>query len=130
MVMKILVAEDDEDQLFVRCMLLRESGFEPIPAPDLAAALNLSAAQKPECAIVDLRMPTEDDGFHLIRHLKAADPAIRIIVLTGAASGRLDSPLIDGVIVKGSPTSVLLQKLREIEQIRALPSVEPPRRSP
>lgn len=121
--MKVLVAEDDPDQLELRSLLLSESGFETIPARDSAAALRAAAEQRPGCAVVDLRLPAEEHGLCLIRALKTLDAAIRIILLTGADASRLkylpESALVDEVIVKGSSSGRLVETIRAWEQAEA-----------
>lgn len=116
--MKVLIAEDDPDQLSVRCMLLEQCGFEAIPAADRTTALQLVAAQKPEWAIVDLRLPTEEAGLRLISELKGLEPSIRILVLTGGTphgfSQRPQAKLVEDVVVKGTPAANLIQKLRSL----------------
>ena len=117
--MKVLLVEDDHDQLSVRGMLLRANGFHALEASDSAAALTLASAERPECAVVDLRLPTEERGFDLIRDLKRLDAAIHVFVLTGADPGkvgrRAGPGLVDEVVVKGSPSSELIGKLRVVE---------------
>ena len=118
--MKILVVDDDKDQLFIRGMLLRENGFDAIEASDSGSAVAQAAAYKPECALVDLRLPTEDAGLRLIRDLKALDGAIHLFVLTGANATRLavlpEKALIDEIVLKGSPSADLIQKLKALAQ--------------
>jgi DNA-binding response OmpR family regulator len=120
--MKVLVAEDDRDQLELRSLLLSRSGFEPIPALDSAAALRAAAAQKPDCAVVDLRFPAVEHGLGLIRELKRLDAAMRIIVLTGLDAARLErlpeNALVDEVIVKGSSSARLIEIIRAWERAR------------
>lgn len=114
--MKVLLAEDDRDQLSLRAMLLRQSGLEAFEAPDAASALELAAACKPQCAVVDLRLPTEKTGLRLIRDLKALDSGMRVFVLTGSDPARLkDYPeraLIEEVVVKGASSASLIRKLK------------------
>jgi uncharacterized protein (TIGR00251 family) len=114
--MKVLLADDDKDQLQLRGLLLATSGFETIEVSDGASALQAAEAQRPECAVVDLFFPTEELGLHLIRALKKLNEAIRVIVLTGGDPlriGRLpEKNLVDEIIVKGSSAGYLLQKLR------------------
>jgi DNA-binding response OmpR family regulator len=122
---KVLVAEDDQDQLELRSLLLSQSGFEAIPARDSAAALRAAADFKPECAVVDLRLPAEEHGLGLIRALKALDAAIRIIVLTGMDTTRLkrlpENALVDEVIEKGSSSARLVATIRAWERGRRNP---------
>jgi two-component system response regulator RegA len=113
--MKILVAEDDADQLSLRCKLLTRCGFETLAAIDASSAMALAAAHKPDCAVVDLRLPTEALGLRLIRELKSLDTAIQVIVLTGGDALRLrampESQLIAEVVTKGSSSAALVQTL-------------------
>jgi DNA-binding NtrC family response regulator len=116
--MKVLVADDDGDQLSLLAMLLNRSGFEAIAAADGVAAAELAAAEKPECAVVDLRLPTEERGLWLIGELKRLDPAIHIIVLTGGNPERLArqtaADLIEEIIVKGAASGALIRKLKSL----------------
>lgn len=116
--MKVLLADDDEDQLHLRALVLEKSGFETIEAGDSASAMRAAAAQKPQCAVVDLRLPTQALGLALIRDLKSLDAAMRIIVLTGSDPNRFDGlpekKLVDEVILKGASSAQLVAKLRDM----------------
>jgi len=115
---KVLLVDDDPDQLAIRAMLLAQSGFQTISAADAGAALAAAVAQKPACALIDLRLPTEADGLRLIRTLKETDPAILLIVLTGGNPAKLklcpESKLIEEVIVKGGSSAYLVGRLRSL----------------
>jgi ActR/RegA family two-component response regulator len=117
--MKVLLADDDRDQLSVRSMLLTRNGFEALSASDSASAVELAVAHKPRCAVVDLRLPTAARGLQLIHDLKALDPAMHVFVLTGGASRALaqapEWPLIDAVLTKGCASALLIEKLKAIE---------------
>ena len=117
--MRILLADDDPDQLAVRQMLLTKFGFETFVAGDAESALALTAKERPACAIVDLGLPTPDAGLGLIRKLKELDRELHILVLTGSRSTALENRperlLIDGIIEKGSASAALIQRLKEIE---------------
>jgi CheY-like chemotaxis protein len=123
--MKILVADDDADQLSLRCMLLARSGFQTMAAADASSAMQLAAAHKPDCAVVDLRLPTEELGLRLIRELKSLHPAMHLLVLTGGDALRLrkipESGLIDAIVTKGSSSAALVQKLTALA---ACPPIE------
>ena len=118
--MKVLLADDDRDQLTVRGMLLRKNGFETALAGDRDSALRVAAADSPDCAVIDLRMPGEDDGLGLIRELRSAHRHLPIFVLTGSNPVRLaqkkEWALVQGVIKKGSSSSDLIQKLKALEK--------------
>lgn len=116
--MRILLADDDADQLALRSMLLAHSGFETLEAPDRSSALKLAAEGKPECAVIDLRLPTEDIGLQLIRELKDLDSGMHVFVLTGGDPAqfalRPERRLVDEVIVKGSSSGYLVRQLKSL----------------
>jgi uncharacterized protein (TIGR00251 family) len=116
--MKVLLADDDKEQLELRSLLLTKKGFETIAVTTAAAALKEAKAQHPECAVIDLKIPTEGHGLGLIRALKALDAEIRIILLTGCDPKRInalpENSLLEEVIAKGSSTAYLVTKLTEL----------------
>ncbi len=121
--MKVLVVDDDPDQLVLRTMLLEQTGFETIRAADAGSAADLAAAEKPECAVVDLRLPTEELGLELIRELKRLDPAIHIVVITGGNPERVArepvADLIEEILQKGGPSGLLISKLKSLAVARS-----------
>jgi CheY-like chemotaxis protein len=116
--MRVLIADDDKDQLMVRKMLLNRLGFEAILASDQQAALSAAKTRHPECAVVDFLLPDEGSGLNLIRELKRLDPQIHIFVLTGRSPKQLEHlperALIDDVIGKGTPASIWIEKLKTL----------------
>ena len=116
--MRILIADDDQDQLELRSLLFSESGYETIAVTTSAAALREAKAQRPQCAVVDLKLPTEELGLGLIRALKELDAAMHVFVLTGSDPRRMNAmpekKLVEEVIVKGSSTAYLMKKLGEL----------------
>lgn len=81
----LLIVEDDE---LLRERLARafdRRGIEVQTAGTLAAATALVEQEPPEMALLDLRLP-DGNPLDLIPRLKQADPATRIVVLTGYGS--------------------------------------------
>jgi hypothetical protein len=117
--MKILLADDDKEQLGLRSLLLEKKGFETISVTSAAAALEEAKTQHPYCAVIDLKIPTEAAGLSLIRELKTFDAAMRVFILTGSDPKRLkglpEMELVEEVIVKGSASAYLIKKLGELE---------------
>jgi DNA-binding NtrC family response regulator len=113
--MKVLVVDDDQDQLDIRCMLFSQHGFNPIPAATEAAALRVAAKEKPACAVLDLRLPTPEVGLRLIRGLKKQDPRLTILALTGASIEeflhRPEAQLVERVFIKGGSAKALIEVL-------------------
>jgi CheY-like chemotaxis protein len=117
--MMILVVEDDADQRQLRTMLLLRGGFETIEAGDKRGAILQATTHRPAAAIVDLRLPTVNDGLELVRELKSFDPRMRVIVLTGTSRQKVqDLPgaeMIDELLIKPTPSSKLIGILRSFE---------------
>lgn len=116
--LNILIVEDDEDQLVLRGILLRENGFNTIEVGDAAAALACIEETKPGCVVMDLSLPTEDEGLQLIREVKRIAPATRIFVLTGRLRKALgDDPtlaMVEEIFTKGGAVAKLLERLRGV----------------
>jgi sigma-B regulation protein RsbU (phosphoserine phosphatase) len=78
-------------------------------------ALSLAAHFKPELALVDIRMPGLD-GFELMTRLKARDPDLDIILMTGSVDD-LDEKLIRAL---RSPAFYFIQKPFDREVLQTL----------
>lgn len=117
--MTILVVDDDRDQRELRSLLLARNGFEALPAADKTSAKRLAATHHPQAAVVDLGLPTIQDGLELIRDLKALNAAIRVVVITGstrkALANDLDFAAVDDLFIKPASTAALIRKLRSYE---------------
>jgi len=82
---RILVVDDD--LVFAKALeqALHRRGHQVVVAHDGETALVLAAAGDFAAAVLDLRLAA-DSGLRLIAPLKAACPALRILLLTGYAS--------------------------------------------
>ena len=66
---RILVVDDEQQILRALRVILREAGFEALPASTGEEALDLAALQHPDAGIVDLLLP-DIDGVELCRRLR------------------------------------------------------------
>jgi two-component system KDP operon response regulator KdpE len=66
---RILVVDDEPQILRALRVILRDAGFEVIPAETAAEALDRAAVRPPQAAIVDLMLP-DVDGVELTRSLR------------------------------------------------------------
>ncbi len=65
--------------------LLADEGYEPLVFTDSEAALPALGGQPPDALILDLRLPSPQDGWTLLANLQA-DPILRtlpVLVCTG-----------------------------------------------
>ena len=86
MTKRILVVEDQEDNLQILRDLLGHAGFELIEAKDGEEGARKAAAERPDLILMDIQLPVLD-GYQATRRIKA-DPALRaisIIVVTSYA---------------------------------------------
>ena len=82
--LSILLVDDDEPFRERMARALRERGFAVTTAPDRQAAL-AAAAQGPDFAVVDMRMP-DGSGQELVEALGGVSPCTRSVILTGYGS--------------------------------------------
>jgi CheY-like chemotaxis protein len=99
---RVLVVEDDLTQLEMRTQILENAGYEVAAAKDASEALE----RWPGCSVIvmDLRIPTPEDGARLIQAIAGQ---ARIIVLSG---GQVDPALpVDELLTKPCPSKRLLE---------------------
>jgi DNA-binding NarL/FixJ family response regulator len=79
---RCLVADDHPALAWSVSAQLRRSGYDVVgPAGDGHAAVRLAAAEQPQAAVVDLRMP-HLDGPELISELRAVSPDTSVCIYT------------------------------------------------
>ena len=81
----LLLVDDNENHCWALSRAFEKRGYTVKAAHSAPAACRLLEDWLPEYAVVDLRMPGPT-GLTLIPKLKAAQPDVRIVVLTGYAS--------------------------------------------
>jgi two-component system, OmpR family, KDP operon response regulator KdpE len=66
---KVLVCDDEHQILRALRVILRDAGFESLPASTAEEALDVAAVNMPDAAIIDLVLP-DGDGIELCRQLR------------------------------------------------------------
>ena len=66
---RVLVCDDEPQILRALRVILREAGFEPVPAETAEQALDLVAVRPPDAAILDLVLP-DGDGVEVCRQIR------------------------------------------------------------
>jgi CheY-like chemotaxis protein len=89
---RLLVADDDTQQLGIRKLLLEAAGHEVMVAEDVAETRRLLAESRPDVLVMDLRLPDLEDGLRLIRMVNKGPFAAKIIVLSGWTEELCDLP--------------------------------------
>jgi two-component system KDP operon response regulator KdpE len=125
---RVLVVDDEPQILRALKVVLREAGFEAVPAETASLALDLAAVRPPEAAIVDLVLP-DGDGVEVTRRLREWSE-MPILVLS--AVGEEDQKVraleagADDYITKPFGTRELVARLQAALR-RTTPAEEEPR---
>jgi CheY-like chemotaxis protein len=84
--MRVLIADDKEDNRNFLLQLLGATGFKPKAVEDGPAALKAFADWRPQVVLMDLRMPGMD-GYEVIKRLRAMENGgeARIIAVSASA---------------------------------------------
>jgi len=97
---KILVVDDDQDDLKMISMILEPEGYEVVTAGNGVEALQKVESADPDLILLDVMMP-ELDGFAACDKLKSSPESqgIPIVLLTGVAKQITKTKYpIDGVL--------------------------------
>jgi DNA-binding response OmpR family regulator len=115
---RVLLVDDDAAALDLRKVILDREGHQVSIASEPAAARELFAESRPECVVLDLRLPEAKDGLALIREFREAAPDVRIIVLAGwplDLEGTPEAQMVNLVLAKPIRTATLVEALAESE---------------
>ena len=119
--MRVLVAEDKEENAYYLRALLEGHGYQVESAQHGAQALEMARQSPPDLVISDLLMPVMD-GYTLLRHWKADERLRRIpfIVYTATYTEAEDERLAldlgaDGFILKPCEPDIFLARLRAVQ---------------
>ena len=118
MTKRILVVEDQVDNMQILRDLLTNAGYEMIEATDGLEGVRAATAHRPDLILMDIQLPLLD-GYEATRRIRA-DSALRatpIIVITSyALSGdetKAHAAGCDGYVSKPYSPRLLLAKIRE-----------------
>jgi len=83
---RILVVEDNENNLYLFRTILQKSGYEVIEARDGAEGVELAVKEKPDLILMDIQLPVLD-GYKATKKIKTTEETknIPVIALTSYA---------------------------------------------
>ena len=113
---RILMVDDEPEQVAALARILEQQGYEVVIAEDDPEAWYLLDEFRPDSIILDICLGcNERGGFDLLKRIKARDPTIPLIVLTGLPGDELELRSLDleavDFVRKSSSTEVLLARV-------------------
>src|SRR5258708_1305398 len=111
---RLMLVDDDVEQLYLRACVVTAHGYEVIATPDPFLAIRLAAKEKVDLAILDYEMPAMN-GCTLADKLREMTPALKIALYSGVvAIPENDIQKVDLFISKADGISELLRHLPEL----------------
>jgi CheY-like chemotaxis protein len=114
-VARILIVDDDPDQLAVYPELLESQGHEVELALGSSQVLRQTAWA--DLIMMDLGIPTAADGMELIRRIRDSGYQKPVIVMSGWPEqiyGQPEEQMVSRVMVKPVPIPELFQTIRDL----------------
>ena len=113
---KILVVDNEEDQLDMMGSLLGRMGYQVVQAQDSDTALNLIQKERFPLVITDLIMPGKD-GMELCEQIKAVAPETIVYVFSGHVDlyepEKIRRVGFDGYLKKPIDVAQLMQEIEK-----------------
>jgi two-component system KDP operon response regulator KdpE len=124
---RVLVVDDEPQIVRALKVVLREAGFQAVPAETGSEALDLAAVRPPQAAIVDLVLP-DVDGVELTRRLREwSEMPILVLSAVGEEEQKVRAleAGADDYITKPFGTRELVARLNAALRRSARPEEEP-----
>jgi CheY-like chemotaxis protein len=107
---RVLVADDNDGvlRLFVDLVVAQPGMKLVATASDAESAITAAAAEQPDVAVLDVRMP--GGGMHALEEIHRLSPETKVIVFTGdegSAREMVEAGVVD-VLMKGDPIAGLI----------------------
>ena len=91
---KILVIDDEKPTLTMFRLFLDAYGYDVYTAEKGTEGLEIFKLERPKIVITDVKMPGVD-GLTVLQQMKAIDPAVAVIVVTGHGDTDLARQALD-----------------------------------
>ena len=91
---KILIIDDEVPTLTMLKLFLETSGYTVLTAENVEDGIEIFEREKPRIVLTDIKMPGKD-GFTALSQIKAMDPEVEVIVITGHGDKDLANKALD-----------------------------------
>jgi two-component system OmpR family response regulator len=116
---KVLIVDDEKDFLDIIAERIRARGMDVSTATSAEDALNMVEAKSFDAVIMDFMMPALD-GFKALKLMKAKQPEVQIILLTGNVPDekRMEAKALGALDVIEKPPDLkdLIQKIKKAQK--------------
>jgi len=116
---KLLLVDDEEDFVTTLAQRLNMRNYHTMIATSGKDALAEIQKERPDIVLLDLKMPVMD-GLEVLARIKAADPSIKVIMLTGQGDVKSGEKAKKagalGYLVKPFDIDILLSTLKDLDQ--------------
>jgi CheY-like chemotaxis protein len=108
---RVLIVDDDPSHLEIYGLLLKEAGYEPVPALVRFAGAEFPADAHIDGIILDYRLKSQKTASDLARQIRGCYPRAPIVLLSDGRSLPADiAPYVSDFVRRGEPAE-LLRKL-------------------
>jgi DNA-binding NtrC family response regulator len=83
---KVLVVDDDCRMVKTICDILKAKGFAPAPAFSGEEAVEMVREERPDCVLMDVKMPGID-GVEALRIMKEMAPDLPVVLMSAYSTG-------------------------------------------
>jgi len=88
--MKLLLIEDDKNVADMLATAFRDEGHTTTVKHSGEAGLSQLGLERPDAVVLDILLP-KMNGIAVLRHIRASDPTLPVIIISGFATpGQLD----------------------------------------
>lgn len=112
----ILVVDDEQDIVEVLSYLFKRAGYAPVQASNGMDAIEAVRKGTISLVILDYMLP-DMNGLEVLRELKKLQPGIKVIIITGRATDKVLSDVLDaganGYVIKPFINDLLLELVRK-----------------
>src|SRR5260370_15750701 len=111
---KVLIVDDDPSHLEIYGLMVKEAGFEPVPALVRFTGADFPADDGVRAAILDYKLNSLKSPIELAREIRSQYPLTPIVLLSDMWHVPTDiAPYVADFVRKGNP-AMLLDKVTKI----------------